>query len=259
VIASASSVSVQDVTVTFPTDSGAVTAVEGVGVEFEEKSFTTMIGPSGSGKSTLLRVIADLIEPNAGSVLAFGRPVAEARRRREIGFVFQDATLLPWRTVIENVRLPLEIKNKEKNGNPAHYQPEELLTLVGLRGRQDAWPHELSGGMRQRVAIARALVGRPRLLLMDEPFGALDEITRDRMNEELLRIWRETDTTIIFVTHSIAEAVYLGQKVLVLSSSPGRVFAHLSVELGAARDRNVRDTPEFYAYTTRLRGLLDQC
>jgi NitT/TauT family transport system ATP-binding protein len=258
VIASASSVSLRDVTVTFPTDSGTVTAVEGVGVEFEEKSFTTMIGPSGSGKSTLLRVIADLIEPTGGSVLAFGWPVAEARRRREIGFVFQDATLLPWRTVIENVRLPLEIKDKE-NGNPAHYPPEELLALVGLGGRQDAWPHELSGGMRQRVAIARALVRRPRLLLMDEPFGALDEITRDKMNEELLRIWRETQTTIIFVTHSIAEAVYLGQKVLVLSSSPGRVFAHLSVELGAARDRHVRDTPEFYAYTTRLRGLLDQC
>ena len=180
-----------------------------------------MLGPSGCGKSTLLRAIADLVPASEGRLTVLGSTPEQARRDRDFAFVFQDATLLPWRTAIDNVRLPLEVGGGARAQNYA--KPEELLALVGLAGRENALPHELSGGMRQRVAIARALVCRPRVLLMDEPFGALDEITRDKLNEELLRIWQETGTTIVFVTHSIPEAAFLGQQVLVLASHPGRV------------------------------------
>ena len=180
-----------------------------------------------------------------------------ARLARDFAFVFQDATLLPWRNAIDNVRLPLEV-GRRNAGVEQHAEPAELLALVGLGGREDALPHELSGGMRQRVSIARALVCRPRVLLMDEPFGALDEITRDKLNEELLRIWRETGTTIVFVTHSIPEAAFLGQKCLVLSAQPGRVREYADIDFAAARALAVRDTLEFVQVTARLRRLLGE-
>jgi NitT/TauT family transport system ATP-binding protein len=244
------------VTVTFDTDRGFVTALQDITVSLPEHGFVSLLGPSGCGKSTLLRVVADLLAPAAGSVSVLGSRPEEARKARELGFVFQDAALLAWRTALDNVRLPLQVGHSSQK---EHESPEELLDLVGLKGRENAYPHELSGGMRQRVAIARALVCRPRVLLMDEPFGALDEITRDRLNEELLRIWEATGTTILFVTHSIPESVFLSQQVLVLSSHPGRVRELVPIELPYPRQLAVRDTPEFTAIAAHLRRLLESC
>jgi NitT/TauT family transport system ATP-binding protein len=182
---------------------------------------------------------------------------AKARLNREIGFVFQDPALLPWRTVLENATLPLEVGGGK--ALPGARSPQELLALVGLSGWEGAYPHELSGGMRQRVAIARALVSGPRLLLMDEPFGALDEITRDRLNEELLQLWETTGTTIVFVTHSIYEAAFLGQSVLLLAARPGRVRETVPVTLPMPRRLAQRETPEFTALAGHLRRVLETC
>ncbi len=246
-------VAVRDLTVRFASEGGDVTALEGVSLDVPEGGLATMLGPSGCGKSTLLRAIADLVPPSEGSIEVHGATPGEARKARDFAFVFQDATLLPWRTALANVRLPLEVGGSDD----AAADPEEMLRLVGLEGRESAYPDELSGGMRQRVAIARALVCRPRILLMDEPFGALDEITRDRLNEELLRIWSETGVTIIFVTHSIPEAAFLGQQVLVLAAHPGRLLEKVDVSLPHPRERAMRDTMEFVRVTAHLRGLLE--
>lgn len=248
-------VSVSDVEVTFGSGENAVTALSGVSVDVPEGSLVTMLGPSGCGKSTLLRAIADLVPVTGGTIEVHGRSVEQARQERDFSFVFQEATLLPWRSAIDNVRLPLEVGG----GGAVHAEPEALLELVGLKGRESALPSELSGGMRQRVAIARALVTRPKILLMDEPFGALDEITRDKLNEELLRIWQETGTTILFVTHSIPEAAFLGEHVLVLASHPGRVKEVLRVDLPSPRRLAMRDTLEFVQITAHLRQLLEDC
>ena len=250
-------VSVQGLTVRFASDAGTVTALEKVSVDLPAGGLVTMLGPSGCGKSTLLRAIADLVPASEGRLTVLGKTPEQARRDRDFAFVFQDATLLPWRSAIDNVRLPLEVGGKARTHNYA--KPEDLLALVGLSGRENALPHELSGGMRQRVAIARALVCRPRVLLMDEPFGALDEITRDKLNEELLRIWQETGTTIVFVTHSIPEAAFLGQQVLVLASHPGRVRELVTVDLPFPRRLAMRDTIEFVRITAHLRQLLETC
>jgi NitT/TauT family transport system ATP-binding protein len=245
------------VTVRFTTERGTVTALENIDLAIPAGSFLTLLGPSGCGKSTLLRVMADLIEPSSGRVAVLGDVPSVARQRREIGFVFQDAALLPWRTAMENVTLPLEVGGGK--ALPGARSPRELLELVGLSGWEDAFPHELSGGMRQRVAIARALVSGPRLLLMDEPFGALDEITRDRLNEELLQVWRSTGITIVFVTHSIYEAAFLGEKVLLLAARPGRVREMVPVSLPAPRRLAMRETPEFVALAGHLRRVLETC
>ena len=245
----------QNVSVRFITDRRTVTALENISFSLGVGGFLCVLGPSGCGKSTLLRVIADLIAPSSGTVSVLGRTPREARVDRILGFVFQDAALLPWRTVLENVQLPLEVGGRRSlpKGAPT---PRELLQLVGLESWEASFPHELSGGMRQRVSIARALLGGPRLLLMDEPFGALDEITRDRLNEELRRIWLETRTTILFVTHSVYEAIYLGETVLVLTANPGRV--RVSVEIDLSRDRAllIRETEPFNRIAARMRGLL---
>ena len=250
-------VSARDVAVRFESEAGSVTALDGVSFDVPAGGLVTMLGPSGCGKSTLLRAVADLVPVSEGKISVFGRTPEEARLARDFAFVFQDATLLPWRSAIDNVRLPLEVGGGDGSVEQ-HAEPEELLALVGLAGREAALPHELSGGMRQRVSIARALVCRPRVLLMDEPFGALDEITRDKLNEELLRIWRETGTTIIFVTHSIPEATFLGQKCLMLSAHPGRVREYVDIDFGGARTLAIRDTLEFVEVTAHLRGLLEE-
>ncbi|RWI87925.1 ABC transporter ATP-binding protein [Mesorhizobium sp.] len=250
----AAAIEMKNISVDFTRDGNTLRVLRQLDMRVEEESFVALIGPSGSGKSTLLRVIADLIPPSEGQIRIFGKEPAAARINRDIGFVFQDATLLPWRSVIDNVRLPLEIKGKGPQANS--FRAEELLELVGLEGRHNAFPHELSGGMRQRVAIARSLICRPRLLLMDEPFGALDEITRDKMNEELLRIWRETQTTIIFVTHSIAEAAYLGERVIVLQANPGQIRDVVDIDFGRDRTPVVRDSTAFVEYGARLRNSL---
>ncbi len=250
-------IELRGVGVSFMTERSEVTALQDISLSLPRGAFLTLLGPSGCGKSTLLRVVADIIPPSAGSVSVLGQPPSVARRQRQIGFVFQDATLLPWRNVLDNVRLPLQV------GRTAHAaggrDPGELLALVGLAGWEGAMPHELSGGMRQRVSIARALLGGPQVLLMDEPFGALDEITRDRLNEELLRIWRETGTTVLFVTHSIHEAAFLGQQVLVLAARPGRVRELVPVDLPEPRRLAMRDTPGFSAIAAHLRATLETC
>jgi NitT/TauT family transport system ATP-binding protein len=200
-------------------------------------------------------VIADIIKPGQGTVDVLGAPPVTARQRREFGFVFQDATLLPWRTALANVRLPLEVGNFSGH-RPSHQKPEALLELVGLSGFENALPSQLSGGMRQRVSIARALVANPTVLLMDEPFGALDEIQRERLNAELLRIWQETETTILFVTHSIPEAVFLSERVVVMSPRPGRIRSAVDIDLPYPRKVAIRDEPEFGRLAGQLRRLL---
>ncbi len=220
--------------------------------------FLTIIGPSGCGKSTFLRAVADLLEPLRGSLAVLGGKPSAARRRRDVSFVFQDSTLLPWRTVLQNVTLPLDVGTAQvRHGGPS---AAELLDLMGLKGFEQRYPAQLSGGQRQRVAIARALMSSPRILLMDEPFGALDEITRDRLNDELLRIWRNTGATILFVTHSIMEAAYLGQRVMVLAANPGRIHAvHDLRPLKEADGSCRREAPAMVEAMAELRRELERC
>lgn len=239
---------------------GTFTAIEDLSLEIEDGGFYTILGPSGCGKSTLLRLVSDLVPAASGEVEVLGKTTEQARLAREFAFVFQDATLLPWRSALKNVELPLEIgKGRGIKPQTGGRSPRELLELVGLKGREDALPHELSGGMRQRVAIARALVCQPRILLMDEPFGALDEITRDHLNLQLLNIWRETGVTVLFVTHSIPEAVFLGQKVLMLKARPGRLKEIVDIDLPYPRTIRDRETPEFIRYAAKLRMILEEC
>jgi len=238
---------------TFATPAGPVQALAGASLTIRPQGFVSLLGPSGCGKSTLLRLVADILAPTEGRIEVGGEPPGVARRRRLFGFVFQDATLLPWRSALQNVLLPLEIGGSARHGRA---EALELLELVGLRGFEAAYPWQLSGGMRQRVAIARALVTRPQVLLMDEPFGALDEITREHMNGELLRIWKATGTTILFVTHSSPEAVFLSDRVVVLGARPGRVKLELPIGLARPRDPAMKETVEFARYTAALRRAL---
>ena len=250
-------VSCEGVSVRFTSERGTVTALQNIDLAIPRGSFLTLLGPSGCGKSTLLREMADLVAPTSGRVSVLGGAPQAARESRQIGFVFQDPALLAWRSVLDNVSLPLEVGGGRALQGAR--SPQELLGLVGLSGWEQAYTHELSGGMRQRVAIARALVSGPRLLLMDEPFGALDEITRDRLNEELLQLWETTGTTIVFVTHSIYEAAFLGQSVLLLAARPGRVREQVPVTLALPRRLTQRETPEFAALAGHLRRVLETC
>jgi NitT/TauT family transport system ATP-binding protein len=254
------SISCREISVRFFTERRSVTALSDISLDIRDGEFLTLLGPSGCGKSTFLRVVADLITPNGGSMQVLGASPETARLRRDIGFVFQDAALLPWRTALQNVELPLEVaRGKADTTRASRATPRELLELVGLKGSENAYPHELSGGMRQRVAIARALVSDPKVLLMDEPFGALDEITRDRLNEELLRVWRDLGMTVLFVTHSIYEAAFLGQRVLMLAANPGRVKEIVPVNLPPDRGLSIRETPEFVQLAAHLRQVLETC
>src|SRR5262245_1411096 len=245
----------RDVSMVFPSAGGPVQALAGVTLEIGRGELVAFIGPSGCGKSTLLRLIADVLQPTGGAIEVRGGPPKRARLAREFGFVFQHPGLLLWRDALANVRLPLEVGGWGKRHDAPH-RPEALLELVGLKGFERAYPRQLSGGMQQRVSIARALVTGPPILLMDEPFGALDEITRDHLNQELLRIWAATGTTIIFVTHSIPEAVYLAGRVCVFSSRPGRVLEEVPIDLASPREPAVKDTPEFVRHTAALRRAL---
>lgn len=233
---------------------GAVTALDDVSVDIAAGEFVSLIGPSGCGKSTLLRVVADLEQPTSGSVQVFGKSARQAREDQDYGIAFQQAGLLDWRSVVKNVELPLELHRVNKRARRA--RAEELLELVGLSEFSEHFPAQLSGGMQQRVAIARALARTPGLLLMDEPFGALDEMTRERMQNDLLRIVEETGAAVVFVTHSIPEAVYLSNRVVVMSPRPGRIVDIVKIETLSAVDGDPRESASFYHSITTVREAL---
>lgn len=220
----------------------------------EAGEFISLIGPSGCGKTTLLRLIADLVQPTSGEILVAGKTPRRARLDREYGYVFQAPVLYDWRTVIKNVMLPLEIMKVPRRER--YERAARLLEAVGLEDFHKQYPWQLSGGMQQRVSIARALAFDPELLLMDEPFGALDEITREAMNLELLRIWQETKKTVIFVTHSIAEAVFLSSRIVVMTPRPGKIEEVIEVPLPYPRDTDTRESEAFFALATRVREAL---
>ncbi|MDE2745644.1 MAG: ABC transporter ATP-binding protein [Chloroflexota bacterium] len=241
----------------FGNGANATLAIESVDLDIAEREFVSLIGPSGCGKSTLLRLAADLIEPSGGSVLVNNKTPRQARLDRDYGFIFQAPTLFDWRTVWKNVALPLEImKISGMSREKKDEEIERLLSMVGLDGFESHHPYQLSGGMQQRVSLARALVFRPSILLMDEPFGALDEITRDRMNLELHRIWEETNTTILFVTHSIPEAVLLSGRVVVMTARPGRVQEVIPIDLPYPRTTEVEESTRYYELVTEVRESL---
>jgi NitT/TauT family transport system ATP-binding protein len=233
---------------------GGVLALSGIDLEVRPREFVSLIGPSGCGKSTLLRVVGDLIEPTEGQVVVNGKPAHQARLDRDYGIVFQDAVLYDWRTVAKNIALPLEMLGWSRRRR--NDRVRELVELVELTGFESHHPWQLSGGMQQRVSIARALSFEPALLLMDEPFGALDEMTRERLNAELLRIWSETGSTIVFVTHSIAEAVFLSTRVVVMSPRPGRIAGVIEIDLPQPRTNETREQPRFFELVTAVRDQL---
>jgi len=230
-----------------------VLALDDVSVAVDQREFISLIGPSGCGKSTMLRLMAALTHPTEGTVLVNGKPADQARQDRDYGMAFQTAGLFDWRTVRQNVELPLQLMGWSKSDR--RQRAEEMLDLVRLEGFDGHYPRELSGGMQQRVAIARALSFSPSILFMDEPFGALDEITREHMQTELLRIWNETHTTVVFVTHSIPEAVFLSERVLVMSPRPGRISAVIPVDLGE-RNFDTREASQFFEKVTAVREAL---
>ncbi len=235
--------------VIFSNGEGGLHALDKISFAMVPEEFVCVLGPSGSGKSTLLRVMSGLLPPTQGEVFFEGAPLTRPRRR--LGFVFQKSNLMPWRSVLENVQLPLELDHVP--AGQARQVAEELVKLVGLEGFEDTLPRDLSGGMAQRVAIARALAHDPDILLLDEPFGSLDALTRDRMGEELLRIWQARRKTVLMVTHSISEAVYLADRVLVLSPRPGQLILDLEIPLPRPRTEAMRYTPVFGEIARRLR------
>jgi len=230
-------------------------AVRDITFSVGEHEFVALLGPSGCGKSTVLRIIAGILKPTSGEVLVLGKTPDEARRQRLFSFLAQDPVMLPWRSVLQNVSLPLEVA---RNSASLRHRPRELLALVGLAGFEDVSPNQLSGGMKQRAALARALTLNPSLLLMDEPFGALDEITRDHMNIELLRIWSETNAAVLFVTHSIEEAIFLSDRIIILSPRPGRISHIVPVGLPRPRLLELKQTREAFEHVARIRALLNQ-
>ena len=244
-------IDIDKLSLTFQTNDGPVHALSDIDLKIDEGDFVSFIGPSGCGKTTLLRVIADLEQPTAGSITVNGVSPEEARLNRAYGYVFQAAALYPWRTIARNVALPLEIM-----GLSSAEQRDRVsrnMELVNLAGFEKKYPWQLSGGMQQRASIARALAVEPDLLLMDEPFGALDEIVRDHLNEQLLQLWAKTNKTVVFVTHSIPEAVFLSSKIVVLCPRPGRIYDVIESDLPRERNLDIRESPEFLKIAHRVR------
>ncbi len=236
---------------TFQTNDGPVHALKGIDLDVQKGEFVSLIGPSGCGKTTLLRVIADLETPTGGTVAVNGMTPTQARQNRAYGYVFQAAALLPWRTIAGNIAVPLEVMGIDKATQKARIA--EKLALVDLTGFEKKFPWQLSGGMQQRASIARALACEPEMLLMDEPFGALDEIVRDHLNEQLLKLWAKTQKTVMFVTHSIPEAVFLSTKIVVMSPRPGRIHEIIDCDLGPDRPLDIRESARFLEIAHRVR------
>ncbi|MBK1782735.1 ABC transporter ATP-binding protein [Prauserella cavernicola] len=249
-----SAITARAVSKTFQGKGKVVHALSDVDLTVEAGQFVSLIGPSGCGKSTLLKMIAGLLAPSAGTVAIDGTTVTEPLP--QIGIAFQKPTLLRWRSVLDNICLPLDLDGGR--GADGEARAVELLAMMGLAGFEKHHPKELSGGMEQRVAIARSLIAQPSLLLMDEPFGALDEFTREDLNDELLRVWQHEPKTVVFVTHSISEAVFLSDRVVVMSARPGRIHADIEVDLPRPRERALRNTPEFYEAIRHARAVLDE-
>jgi NitT/TauT family transport system ATP-binding protein len=241
---------------TFRSRAGATEALRDVSLSIEAREFVSIIGPSGCGKSTLLRIVGDLVEPSTGTVRVNGKAARQARLDRDYGIIFQTPVLYDWRTVTENVRLPLELAGRPHAEREA--RPRTLLRLVGLEAFAEHYPWQLSGGMQQRVAIARALALHPPILLMDEPFGALDEMTRERLNLELLQVSDETAATVLFVTHSIAEAVFLSSRVMVMSPRPGHIERVVTIDLPRPRADGMRAATRFFELVTTVRESLHE-
>jgi len=245
-------IAVKDVSAEFPNGNGGLRVLDGLSFNVHDQEFVCVLGPSGSGKSTLLRLLAGLLRPSGGDIVLHGERISGPARG--VGYVFQHANLMPWRSVIQNVTLPLEVIgiSQEKT----HIQAQELIQLVGLVGFERALPRELSGGMAQRVAIARALIHDPQVLLLDEPFGSLDAMTRERMGAELLRIWSVHRKTVIMVTHSISEALFLADRVIVLSDRPGKINLTLDVDIPRPRTNDIQYSAKFGGYAQRLRAAI---
>jgi ABC-type nitrate/sulfonate/bicarbonate transport system ATPase subunit len=240
---------IHDLSAVFPNENGGLHALDGISFDVSANEFVCVLGPSGSGKTTLLRILAGLIKPTSGSY-KFGHG-----EQPSIGMVFQQANLMPWQTVIENIKLPLEVKNMDEVS--ARLKAQEMIQLVGLQGFEDSLPRDLSGGMAQRVAIARALIHDPDLLLLDEPFASLDAMTRERMWTELSRIWQMDQKTVIMVTHSINESLFLADRVLVLTQRPGKIKMDVEVDLPRPRPDDIRYTPEFGKLARKLREAIE--
>jgi NitT/TauT family transport system ATP-binding protein len=249
-----SAIHIDGVSMVYSAHGRALLALKDVSLDIKSGEFVSLIGPSGCGKSTLLRLIGDLLQPSAGTVDVHGKPARQARQDRDYGMVFQSPVLYDWRTVEKNVQLPLELMNVPRKERSQ--RARELLSLVGLREFADRHPWELSGGMQQRASIARALSFRPSILLMDEPFGALDEMTRERLNMELLNIWSQTGTTVVFVTHSIPEAVFLSDRIVIMSPRPGRIEHVVQVDLPRPRESLVREDSAFFRHISDVRSRL---
>jgi len=241
--AESSIIDINNLCLTFETQSEPVHALSGINMKVNSGDFVSLIGPSGCGKTTLLRVIADLEKPTSGTISVEGKSPNQARLDRSYGYVFQTPALLPWRNIESNIHLPLEMSGYSKSEQKK--LSEKYLSLVSLTGFEKKYPWQLSGGMQQRVSIARALSFDPDMLLMDEPFGALDEITRDRLNEELLRLWEQTQKTVVFVTHSIPEAVFLSSKIVVMSARPGKIIDVIDTNFPKDRNLDIRESKEF--------------
>jgi NitT/TauT family transport system ATP-binding protein len=245
-------VDAQHISLTFETADGRVDALSDVSLQIAEGEFVSLIGPSGCGKTTMLRVVADLQQPSSGTLLVNGMTAENARLGRCYGYVFQAPALFPWRTIEKNLKLPLEIMGF--SDSEQQVRAERYLSMVNLKGFERKFPWQLSGGMQQRVSIARALSFDPAMLLMDEPFGALDEIVRDHLNEQLLQLWKTTEKTVLFVTHSIPEAVFLSTKIVVMSPRPGRIIDVINCDFPSDRSLEIRETPEFLKVAQRVRN-----
>jgi NitT/TauT family transport system ATP-binding protein len=236
----------------YSSNTSEVVALQNVSLDIAKGEFVSLLGPSGCGKTTLLRLMADLIQPTSGSIKVAGKTAKEARLAQKYGIVFQNPVLYDWRKVEANITLPLELLGVKKSVREK--KAAELLELVGLQGFGDKYPWQLSGGMQQRVSIARALSMEPEILLMDEPFSALDEFTRERLNEELLSIWSQVNNTVVFVTHNISESIFLSDRVFVLSPHPGRLSSIVDIPLPRPRTQEMRNSPEFFGLITKIRG-----